>query len=64
MKHARRTFESGLLALLMLPWMRHSPLGEWLALGVPISVAIGTVIQQELVQWTRWFGDMATRHGF
>lgn len=45
MKKARRTFETGLLALLVLPWIRHSHLGEWLSLVVPVSFALGTVVQ-------------------
>lgn len=64
MNRARRTFETGLLALLVLPWVRHNHLGEWLALGMPVSFSISTVVQQELIQLTRWISTIGKEHGF
>lgn len=54
LKTARRTFETGLIALLAFPWLRDNRMAEWLALSVPVSFALGTVMAQEIIQVMRW----------
>ncbi len=60
MSRASHTFETGPLALLQLQCARHTMTG----IRRPGLAYHGKVIQQELVQLTRWFGEFGKDHGF